>query len=145
MALSDQLTRLANRAKEAEDRAAAAQHKAKGDLQQDVDDARAVAETQAQGLSDAADASKANVSDWWQDVQRTWNEHIAAVRANIDDKKAEHDVDKAESRADDAEADALFAIDYAYAAIDEAEYAVLDATLARMEADDLETAEPANA
>jgi hypothetical protein len=140
MALSDQLTRLASRAKEAEDRGAAAQHKAKGDLEREVDDARAAAQTQAQSLSETAEADEAKVSDWWNDVQRTWNQHIGAVRQNIDSKKAEIDVDKAESRADDAEADAFFAIDYAYSAIDEAEYAVLDATLARMEADELETA-----
>jgi hypothetical protein len=39
MALSDQLTGLAARAKEAEDRAAAAQGKAKADLQADVETA----------------------------------------------------------------------------------------------------------
>jgi len=44
MALSDQLTGLAARAKEAEERAAAAQGKAKADLQADVETARASAQ-----------------------------------------------------------------------------------------------------
>jgi vacuolar-type H+-ATPase subunit I/STV1 len=137
MALSDQLMRLASRAKEAEDRAAAAQNKAKTDLQQEVDDAREVSQAQARSLSEAAETGGTKVSDWWNDVQRTWNEHLATVRENIDDKKAEMDRDRAESRAEDAEADAGFAIDYAYSAVEEAEYAVLDATLARKEADEI--------
>ena len=144
MALSDQLTKLAARAKEAEDRAVAAKTKARAELEQDVHSAREAAQAQADQMRETAEANKGKVSDWWNDVQRTWNQHIGAVRQNIDSKKAEIDLDKAESRADDAEADALFAIDYAYSAIDEAEYAVLDATLARMEADELETA-PTNA
>ena len=44
MALSDQLTQLAARAKEAEDRAAAVQGKAKADVQADVEKARASAQ-----------------------------------------------------------------------------------------------------
>jgi hypothetical protein len=62
---------------------------------------------------------------------------VAAVKENIDDRKAEHDVDRANKRAENAEGDAAFAIDYAVAAIEEAEYAVLDAALARKEADEL--------
>ena len=69
-------------------------------------------------------------------MQRTWSEHVATVRQNVDSKKAEIDSDRAEANAENAEADALYAIDYAYAAIDEAEYAVLDAALARKEADE---------
>jgi hypothetical protein len=137
MALSDQLTKLAARAKEVEDRAAAAQDKARTDLEQDVETARATSQADAQRLRESADANKGKISDWWNDVQRNWNEHVATVRENIDSKKADIDRDKAEDDADDAEEDAAFAIDYAYAAIDEAEYAVLDATLARMKADEL--------
>jgi hypothetical protein len=139
MALSDELTKLAARAKEAEDRAAAAQGKAKAELEHDVETARTSAQEQAEELRKTADAGKDKISVWWHDVQRSWNEHVAMIRDDIEHRRSEHDADKAERRAERAEEDAMFAIDYAAAAITEAEYAVLDADLARLEADQLTT------
>ena len=69
MALSDQLTRLAARAKEAEDNAAAAQDKAKADLEADVEVARGSAEAQHQALSESVAASKGKISEWWNDLE----------------------------------------------------------------------------
>ena len=129
MSASDQLSKLAARAKEAEDHGAAAQAKAKADLEQDVET--------AEKLREKADASKGDISDWWSDVQSNWNQHIAVVHANIEGKRAEHDRAKAQRNAEIAEDDAAFAIDYAYGAIEEAEYAVLDAVLTRKEAEEL--------
>jgi hypothetical protein len=137
MALSDDLTKLAARAKDAEDHAAAAKTKAKADLEADVENARAVAQAEADRLGESADANRDRISAWWHDVQRSWSQHLAAVKENIADRKAEHDLDRANQRADIAEDDAAFAIQYAVAAIEEAEYAVLDASLARMQADEL--------
>jgi hypothetical protein len=134
---SDQLSKLAARAKEAEDHAAAARAKAKTDLEQDVETARASAQAQAETLREKADASKGDISDWWSDIQSNWNQHIAVVHANVESKRAEHDLAKAERNAEIAEDDAMFAIDYAYGAIEEAEYAVLDAVLTRKEAEEL--------
>ncbi len=140
MALSDQLTELAARAKDAEEHAAAAQGKAKADVQADVEHARASAQDQAKKLRESAEANKNKVSVWWYDLQRTWNEHVAKIREDIESKRAGHDVDRAERRAEHRADDAAFAIQFAYAAIEEAEYAVLDAALARMEADELSAA-----
>jgi hypothetical protein len=137
MALSDQLTKLANRAKEAEDRAVAAKTKARAELEQDVHSAREAAQAQADQMRETAEANKGKVSDWWTGVQKNWDDHIATIRQNIDEKRAEHDVNAAQRDAATAEDDAGFAIDYAYGAIEEAEYAVLDATLARENADSL--------
>jgi hypothetical protein len=137
MALSDQLSKLAAKAKEAEDRAAAAQGKAKADLQKDVKTARDSAQARADQLRKNAETDKGTVSDWWTDVQRSWSEHVATVRQHVDEKRAEHDLDAAQRDAYSAEEDAAFAIDYAYGAVEEAEYAVLDAILARKDADDL--------
>jgi hypothetical protein len=137
MALSDQLTKLAARAKEAEDRAAAAKSKAKADLEQDVKTAREEAQAHADQLRKNAETDKGILSDWWDDTQRSWNQHVATIRKNVDEKRAAHDVKAAQRSADSAEEDAAFAIDYAYGALEEAEYAVLDATLARMKADEL--------
>ena len=137
MALSDQLSRLAIRAKELEDRAAAANEKGKADLEQDVRAARESAQAQAGALRKSAESSKGQISAWWDSVQRSWNDHLAAVRKSVDDRRAAHDLKAAQTAADQADDDAAFAIDYAYAAIEEAEYAVLDADLAHMEADEL--------
>jgi len=137
MALSDQLTKLASRAKEAEDRTAAAKDEARAELEQDVKTARKSAQDQADQLSKAAETGQAKLSAWWVRLQRSWTEHIAEIRQNIDEKRSAHDLASAQREADNAEEDAAFAIDYAYAAIEEAEYAVLDATLARMNADEL--------
>jgi hypothetical protein len=137
VALSDELTKLAARAKEAEAHAAAAQSKTKADLEADVENARASAQAQADRLHESADANRARISAWWHDVQRSWSQHVAAVKEDVTDRRAEHDVDRAKHKAENAEGDAAFAIDYAVAAIEEAEYAVLDASLARMEADEL--------
>ena len=139
MHLSDELTKLAARAKEAEDRTAAARGKTKADLEQDVETARTSAQEQAEKLRKSADARKDKISVWWHDLQRSWDEHLATIREDIEHRRAEHDVDKADERAERAEDDAQFAIDYADAAIVEAEYAVVDADLARMEADELKT------
>jgi hypothetical protein len=117
--------------------AAAAQSKAKADLEADVENARASAQAQADRLRESADAHQDRISAWWHDVQRSWSQPVAAVKENVADRRAEHDLDRANTRAENAEEDAAFAIDYAVGAIEEAEYAVLDASLARMEADEL--------
>jgi hypothetical protein len=137
MALSDRLHRLADRAEEADRNAAAARDKAKADLEQDRENSRAVAQQEAEHLRESADTGRGKISDWWNDVQRSWNEHVAQIQKNVESKKAEIDLDQAKGRADNAEADAEFAIEFAYTAIGEAEYAVLDANLARKEADEL--------
>ena len=81
MALSDQLTKLAAKANEAEDRAAAAQTQAKADLELAVKNARESAQTNADQLRKDAETDKDVLSAWWDDMQRTWNEHIATVIA----------------------------------------------------------------
>ena len=138
MALSDQLAKLAARAKQAEERAAAAHDKARTDLESDVSAARASAEKQGEKLRETAEAGEDKVSGRWNELQQSWNAHIAAVREDIDERQARHDRAQAQREADTSEDDAAYAIDYAYAAVEEAEYAVLQAELARMDADALE-------
>jgi cell division septum initiation protein DivIVA len=71
MALSDQLTKLAARAKEAEDRAAAAKTKARAELEQDVQSAREAAQAQADQMREAVEADQSRVSEWWTGSRRT--------------------------------------------------------------------------
>jgi hypothetical protein len=135
--LADELTRVAARAREAESRATAASGKAKADLEDDIDSTRASAQAQADKLRARAEESRGSISAWWTDVQKSWDAHVAGLRDRVESKKSEHDVHVAQRRAENTEADAGFAIDFAYGAVVEAEYAVLDAVLARTEADEL--------
>jgi hypothetical protein len=137
MALSDELTKLAVRAKEAETRTAAARDQARAELEREVESARGAAQAQAEKLRQGAESGKAEVSGWWTDVQKSWNAQVARVRADVESKKEKQDVHMAQVRADDAEGYASFAIDLAYSAVVEAEYASLDAVLARKEAEQM--------
>src|SRR5215470_6763781 len=100
MALSDQLSKLAARAKEAEDHAAAAKTKAKADLEQDVKNARESAQARAEQLQKNTETAKGDVSASWADTQRSWNQHVATIRKNIDEKRSEHDLKAAQRNAD---------------------------------------------
>jgi hypothetical protein len=114
MSSSDEFEKVATRAKEAATRAAAAGDKARSHLQEDVTAARAAAQEQTEKLRETAGESQGRISDRWADVQKPWNERVAAVREEIETRRAAHDVDKARPRAKRAEDDALFAIDVAY-------------------------------
>jgi hypothetical protein len=144
MALSDQLSKLAARTKELEDRAAAARQEARADLQHDVEAARVASNANAEVLGKAWDEDVAEVSAWWTDMGRSWDEHLARVRERVETKKEQHDLKAAQRDADEALAYASYLIDYTYAAVDEAEYAVLDAVLAQKEADELAAAQQAS-
>ena len=144
MALSDQLSALAARAKEAEDHAATAKQKAQDDLQHDVEAAQASAVAQGDKLREKADKLRKKAQDTqdaaatgWDKVQRSWNESLVAVRTDLDNRKEVHDLKSAQRAADSAEDNAVWAIDYALAAVDHADYAAQNAILARMDADAL--------
>src|SRR6187200_2108717 len=106
MALSDQLTQLAARTKELEDRAAAAQAKGKDDLEQDVKRSRDSAQAQAESLRKTAEDRKDRISERWDKLQDSWNKNITAMRKEFDDRKADHDQKAAQRKADRADDDA---------------------------------------
>jgi len=137
MALSDQLTKLAARTKEVEDRAAAAKAEGKADLEEKVKNAREAAQTQADALHAHTEKNKSDISEWWNDLGRDWKKQVESIRRAVDNDRAAHDLKHAQKAAQRADEDAAFAIDYVYAALAEAEYAVLDAYLAHKEADEL--------
>jgi hypothetical protein len=139
MAASDDLAALADRAKHAEDRVTAAKKQARSDVEKQTAKARDGAQQKADQLKAQTAAAAAGESQWWSDVQRTWSEHVAHIREDIDNRKAERDAKKAQRHADAAEDDAIVAVAFAEAALEEAEYAVLTATLARLDADALTT------
>jgi hypothetical protein len=140
MAASDDLRKLSDRAKTAEDHAAAARNQARAELAQSVTNVRDSAEAEAKKLQAKTQAAGQRARDDWSDVQNSWNAHLAKARKDMAHQKAEFNADNAEDRAAWAEADAELAIDYAYSAIEGAEYAVLDAILARRDADEMAVA-----
>src|SRR5215472_18591012 len=93
---SEQLSKLSARAKDAEDRARAAIGKDRADLEQDVENARKSAQEQADRLRASAHTNQGKLSVWWHDLQHSWDEHMAKMRADIESRKAEHDYDRAE-------------------------------------------------
>jgi hypothetical protein len=138
MAASDDLKKLSERAKVAEDRATAAVAQGRSDLERTVSDVRESADAEAKKFQARTKAAGQQASDSWAGVQQSWDAHIAKARADVAERKAEFDASTAADRADAADFDAELAIDYAYGAIEEAEYAVLDAILARREAEEAE-------
>ena len=89
MALSDELTKLAARAKEAEERVAAATSEARVQLEKNVNGAREAAQAQSARLQEAAEADREKISDWWAGMQKSWSDHVTGIRRNVDAKRAE--------------------------------------------------------
>jgi hypothetical protein len=113
MALSDRLTELAKRAKEADDRSRAAANEAREQLRSEVERASESARKQADELAQRSAAAQAKASDWWGQVQNDWAKHVATVRDNLKSFKAEQDSDMAQVDADLATADANAPVDFA--------------------------------
>ena len=101
--LSEQLSDLEDRAKQAEDTVAAARAKN-----------RAALESQRERLKSSIDAAKArgeartaaaedDVQSWWDETRSNINDRFEALQAERDQHRAERDFQKAENRADDAE------------------------------------------
>ena len=86
--LADELTRLAARAQEAGNRATASRGKAKTDLEQDIDSARASSQAQADKLRTKAEESRGSISAWWTDVQKSWDAHVAELHDRVEDRPA---------------------------------------------------------
>lgn len=84
MAVSDDLMRLSQRAKQAEDRVAAAKTQAHDRLEKNVEQARQDTQTMAEKLrSDTASATD-RARSWGDDIQQSWNQHLASVREKVD-------------------------------------------------------------
>lgn len=136
MAASDELHKLTDKAKQAEQKAANARQQAKADLEKTVNSSRASMRADAAKLGKTAHASQEQVSTWWDEQRQAWNAHIDKMHQGMSEQNAKRKAEGKEFAAEQAEADAYFAIDFALSAIDTAEYSVLDAILARENADE---------
>ena len=134
---SEKFAELSERAKQAERRVAAAQNEAKAEVEHAASEAKAAVKAHADKLGETASSGQAHVSASWNELQKSWSQHIAKMHEDLRASKAALDATAAVTRAKDVDGDAMAAINFANGAIEEAEAAVLDAISAWMEADEL--------
>jgi hypothetical protein len=135
--LSEQLTELSARAKQAEDSATAARTEDREAVQARVDQLQADASARGARVHADAAAAKDTVTGRWTALQTQVKTGIDGIKTDIDARKREVDAGRAERKAERAEDNATSAISFAQDAIDYAESAVLDAVIARSDADAL--------
>jgi hypothetical protein len=143
--LSEQLSDLADRAKQAEDTVAAAQAKNRAALQSQREKLKSSIDAATRRTQADATAAHEEMQSWWDETRSDIHDRFEELRAKRDERCAERDLQRAENRADDAELDAADAIDFAAYTIDEAEYAVVDAGIARADADELKVEQSSDA
>jgi len=134
---SELLTRLAQKAKAAEESAAAVRAKNHAALEARCNAIETSLEESEAELEAEAEQAKSKMGQ----MNRTLHGHLAekraAIKADLDAQKASKDAKRAIRRADNAESDAVLAVGFALDAIETAEYEVINAVLARAEADAL--------
>jgi DNA helicase IV len=124
--LSEQLGKLADRAKKTEDTASEAREHNREKL-----------EMQRTDLKNAIAERNAKAEERWNDTRSSMDQWFASKRAAVEERRTERDIKKAQHNADVAEQDAADAIDIALYVLDQAEFAVIDAVIARTDADEL--------
>jgi hypothetical protein len=131
--LSEKLSELALRAKQAEDSALAAQKETHDKIVVRRNETRNAAMAAVQQV----DADLKKIGDDAEKRTDAVRAKIAVdmerLKAYVSDKKHEHDVKRAEKNAGRLEEDAEVAIDFASASIEQARLAVLDAIIGRVE------------
>jgi hypothetical protein len=135
--LSEQLTELAARAKQAEDFVTEARSENRAFLDGQRKSLKASIDDGKAKVAAGTAAAQNKAESWWGDTRSAIDDRFASLRADREEHRAEHDLNKAERQADDAEEDAVYAIEFAISMLDQAEYAIADAVIARADADDL--------
>ena len=99
---SAQLKRLSVRASAGEADANALKAKNKAALEQKVNAAQADAKQASDDLKASAKQTQDEVTQWWGQVQDNWKSHIAKVRKNAEQNKANMKADRAEDTGRDS-------------------------------------------
>ncbi|MBZ6079030.1 hypothetical protein [Microvirga puerhi] len=131
--LSELLTELSARAKNAEDHVAAAQQEAHDKIAARREQSRAAVETAITKVNQDIKSAGETAADKWKSLQAKVAADMEALKENMAQRKHERDVKHAENRAERLEWEAALAIDYAAASIEQAELAVYDAIIGRVE------------
>jgi hypothetical protein len=134
--LSEQLSDLAARAKDAEDAWTAAQKEAHDEIAARREQAHASATAAIEKVNQQIKSIGDTATENWNVVQAKISADIDALKANVAQRKRERDRRRAENRAEMLETEADFAVDYAIASVEQAKLAVLDAVVSRMEAEE---------
>lgn len=134
--LSEQLSALSVRAKNAEDAVAAAQKEGHDKVMARREQTRAAAAAAVakvdQDMKSIGDTATRN----WNALKAKIAADMDSLKANIAQRKQERGVKRADDHAKRLEQEAVFAVDYAIASIEQAKLAVLDAVVGRIEAEE---------
>src|SRR5207248_11765798 len=84
MALSDQLTDLANRTKQLEDAAATTRAKDRTKLEEQREKLQSKVKTEAQNIQSSAGKAQADARSWWADTTARFEQRRAELRTKMD-------------------------------------------------------------
>jgi hypothetical protein len=133
--LSQQLTDLSVRAKNAEDAIAAASKEAHEKIEARKEEARAAAAKATEKVKEEIESARDTAVRNWTAVRAKIAADIESLKASATQAKHEADMRHAEGRADRLEWEARVAVDYAIASVEQARLAVLDAVSSRAQAE----------
>jgi hypothetical protein len=135
--MSDQMAKLSERTKAAEDHAADARTQTREELEARIAKVKADAQRRRDEARARGAQAKDDATAQWSKLRGGVGDHIDEMRSKIDQRRDDHDVQVAERRAEKAEENAADSIDFATWAVAEAEASVLEAADARVIADSL--------
>ena len=133
--LSEQLSDLSVRAKNAEDAVAAAKKEAHDKIVARRDKTRADVNAAIEQVNQDFKSVANTASRDWSAVKAKVASDAAALKAGIEARKHDLTVARAENYAEMLEDEAAFAIDYAISSVEQAKLAALDAIVGRAEAE----------
>jgi len=137
MALSDQLTDLAQRTKKLEDAVTAAHEANKAKLEERRQELKASQEARSKALAAKVADAKAETRSWWLDTTAKFEQRRAELEAKHEQHMNERSVEAAERVAEQDEDNASMMIAMAAFLIDSATKAVVEAGIARERASEL--------
>ena len=135
MALSDQLLKLSEQAKNLEASAEAIKDKNDAMITKRKTELKSSIDAQRMMLKDHVADANDKVEAQWDSQKKDISDSFQSLRQKAEARQAKWSAQRAENAAETAESDAMDEIDFATYAIEEAEYAILDAVDARNEAD----------
>jgi hypothetical protein len=142
--LSEQLFEMGKRAAAWETQAAARSEANKQEFEAEVAEARKSAQTAQAAMQDRLDSIQDSMASQWREVQKSFNNQVAAARSRAAERKAAMDLSAAQRAANLDEEYARVATEFAQWAAAEANAAMLGATQSRAYAKSLENETPAS-
>ena len=140
--LSEQLLEMSKQTADWESRAAARNEENQKELEAEAAEARKSVQAAQAALATRLDSIHDSMSSQWHEVQKSFNNQVAAARSRAAEGKAALDLSAAQRAADFDEEYAQVATEYAQVAVAEANAAIAQATQSRAYAKSLETATP---